>query len=149
MKAIVAAIDFSNATPAVMDNAISLAKSSGARLDLLHVIAPEPGLITYGFTPTEFPAMNAFREETKRRATIKMEELLTEARKSIPTASSHIADGSPLLELLNYVKQHNADFVVVGSHGHGIIGSLLLGSIAEGMVRKASAPTLIVPVASE
>jgi nucleotide-binding universal stress UspA family protein len=149
MKTIVAAIDFSNATPAVMDNAISLAKACGARLDLLHVIAPEPGFITYGFTPTEFPAMNAFREETRRRATLKMEELLTGARKDIPTACSHIADGSPLLELLNYVKQHGADFVVVGSHGHGVIGALLLGSVAEGMVRKASVPTLIVPVTPE
>jgi nucleotide-binding universal stress UspA family protein len=39
--------------------------------------------------------------------------------------------------------------LVVGSHGHGVIASLLLGSVAEGMVRKAGIPTLVVPAARE
>jgi nucleotide-binding universal stress UspA family protein len=39
--------------------------------------------------------------------------------------------------------------VVIGSHGHGVIASLLLGSVAEGMVRKAAVPTLIVPATLE
>ena len=38
-----------------------------------------------------------------------------------------------------------ADLVVLGSHGHGIVASLLLGSVAEGMVRKSIVPTLVVP----
>jgi nucleotide-binding universal stress UspA family protein len=149
MKTIVAAVDFSNATPVVMENAISLAKSFNADLQLFHVIESEPAFITYGFSVAAYPGMASLREETVRRANLLMDELLDKTRKEIPGASSLISDGSPLLELLKHVKQSGADFVVIGSHGHGMLGSLLLGSVAEGMVRKAIVPTLIVPASPE
>ena len=129
--------------------ATSLAKAYGANLELLHVIEPEPSYTAYGFTPDEFPAMNAFHEEAQRRATVKLEEFLTEVQKEVPAANSHMTEGSPLHALLARVTESQADFVVIGSHGHGVIASLLLGSVAEGMVRKASVPTLVVPAAPE
>jgi len=149
MKNIVVAVDFSNATPGVLEMATGLAKSFGAKLQLLHVIEPEPSYTAYGFTPDEFPAMNAFRDEAQRRATTKLEELLSAVRADVPNATSHMTEGSPLHALLEHVKESGADFVVIGSHGHGVIASLLLGSVAEGMVRKATVPTLVVPAAPE
>lgn len=149
MKNIIVAVDFSDATPGVTQIAVDLAKSFGADLQLLHVIEPEPGYAAYGFTPGEFPAMIEFHEEAKRRATVKLEELLAKVRAEVPHATSRTVEGSPLQMLLDHIKQSGADFVVVGSHGHGVIASLLLGSVAEGMVRRASVPTLIVPVARE
>lgn len=149
MKTIVVAVDFSNATPGVLEMAIRLAKSFGAGLQLFHVIEPEPSYTAYGFTPDEFPAMNAFQEEAKRRAASKLAELLATVQVDVPNATSLIAEGSPLHALLDHVKQGGADFVVVGSHGHGVIASLLLGSVAEGLVRKATVPTLVVPAAPE
>jgi len=47
------------------------------------------------------------------------------------------------------LQRGGGDFVVLGSHGHGVLGGLLLGSVAEGMVRKATVPTLIVPASQE
>jgi nucleotide-binding universal stress UspA family protein len=149
MKNIIVAVDFSSATPQVVAEAVSLAESFGAGLQLLHVIEPEPAYTAYGFTPDEFPIMNSFHEEAKRRARLKLGELLAQVRVGIPRATSHLAEGNPLRELLEYVKQSHADFVVIGSHGHGVIASLLLGSLAEGMVRKATVPTLVVPVRQE
>jgi nucleotide-binding universal stress UspA family protein len=149
MKKIVVAVDFSNATPGVLEMAASLANAHHAELELFHVIEPEPSYTAYGFTPDEFPAMNAFQEEAKRRATRKLEELLATVRAEVPQATSQMAEGSPLHALLDHVKTSGADFVVVGSHGHGVIASLLLGSVAEGMVRKAEVPTLVVPAMAE
>jgi len=149
MKNIIVAVDFSNATPAVLEMAVSLAESFGADLQLLHVIEPEPAYTAYGFTPDEFPMMNSFHEEAKRRASFKLEELLAQVRGGLPSATCHLAEGNPLRELLEHVKQSHADFVVIGSHGHGVIASLLLGSLAEGMVRKATVPTLVVPAKPE
>ena len=145
MKTIVVAVDFSNATPGVLEMASRMAKAFGAELRLFHVIEPEPSYTAYGFTPDEFPAMNTFQEEAKRRATLKLEELLTTVKTDLPNASSHLTEGSPLHALLDYVKESGADLVVLGAHGHGVIASLLLGSVAEGMVRKAAVPTLVVP----
>jgi nucleotide-binding universal stress UspA family protein len=149
MKTIVVAVDFSNATPGVLDMAGSLAKAFGARLRLFHVVEPEPSYTAYGFTPDEFPALHAYQEEAKRRATAKLGELLETVKPGLPDVSCQIAEGSPLHSLLDYVKEIGADFVVLGSHGHGAIASLLLGSVAEGMVRKATVPTLIVPASQE
>ena len=149
MKNIIVAVDFSNATSGVLEIAKRLSKSFGASLELFHVIEPEPSYTAYGFTPDEFPAMNAFQEEAKRRAASKLAELLATVQADVPNATSRIAEGSPLHTLLDYVKQGGADFVVVGSHGHGVIASLLLGSVAEGLVRKATVPTLVVPAVPE
>lgn len=149
MKTIVVAVDFSNATPGVLDMASSLAKAFGAQLRLFHVVEPEPSYTAYGFTPDEFPALHAYQEEAKRRAGEKLEALLENVKPELPSASSQIAEGSPLHALLDYVKECGADFVVLGSHGHGAIAALLLGSVAEGMVRKATVPTLIVPAPAE
>ncbi len=125
--------------------ASGLAKAFGAQLHLFHVVEPEPSYTAYGFTPDEFPALHAYQEEAKRRAAAKLEELLAQVTPDLPSATTQIAEGSPLHALLDYVKESGADFVVLGSHGHGVIASLLLGSVAEGMVRKAAVPTLIVP----
>lgn len=149
MKNIVVAVDFSNATPAVMEIAINLAKTFDAELQLLHVIEPDLTFVTYGFSTAEYPGMAYLRDETIRRAKTRMEELTNQARQEVPRVASHLPEGSPLIELLKQVKQSDADFVVIGSHGHGVLSSLLLGSVAEGMVRKASVPTLIVPVARQ
>ena len=149
MKTIVAAVDFSNATPGVIKMATELAISFGAHLDLFHAIEPEPSYTAYGFTTAEFPAMYSFHDEAKRRAALKLEELLAGVRSDLPSATLQLVEGSPLHSLLDHVKQSGADFVVLGSHGHGVIASLLLGSVAEGMVRKATVPTLIVPSGPE
>ena len=149
MKNIIVAVDFSNATLGVTQIAVDLAKAFGANLELFHVIEPEPSYTAYGFTPDEFPAMYAFQEEARRRAAEKLEELLTKVRADVPKATSKMTEGSPLRSLLERVKESSADLVVLGSHGHGAIAALLIGSVAEGMVRKSTVPTLIVPAAPE
>jgi nucleotide-binding universal stress UspA family protein len=149
MKTIVVALDFSNATLGVLEMARGLASAFGAHLHLFHVVEPEPSYTAYGFTPDEFPALHAYQDEAKRRAGAKLEELLATVQPDLPDATSQIAEGSPLHALLDYVQESGADFVVLGSHGHGVIASLLLGSVAEGMVRKAKVPTLIVPAPAE
>jgi len=147
MKTIVAAVDFSNATLGVLEMAGSLTKAYGAQLHLLHVIEQEPTYTAYGFTPDEYPVLHEFQEEAKRRAARKLEDLLATLAGELPGTSVHLIEDSPLHGIVNYVKQINADLVVLGSHGHGVVVSLLLGSVAEGMVRKSIVPTLIVPAA--
>lgn len=141
MKKIVAAIDFSDSTPGVLEAASAQAAAFGAELHLIHVIEPEPAYTAYGFTPDEFPAMHVFQEEARKRAQKRLDDHA--ARHA--GAQGHLAEGSPLQAVLDYVDDSGADLVILGSHGHGMVASLLLGSVAEGMVRKAVIPTLIVP----
>lgn len=149
MKTIVVAVDFSNVTPRLLAMACDLAKAFSAQLRLFHAVEPEPSYTAYGFTPNEFPVMNEFQEEARRRAALKLEELLATVRAEIPNATSLLTEGSPLHSLIDHVKESGADFVILGSHGHGAIASFLLGSVAEGLVRKATVPTLVVPAGQE
>ena len=145
MKTIVAAVDFSNATPGVLEAAVKITSAFGSSLHLLHVLEPEPSYTAYGFTPDEFPAIHLFQEEARKRATIRLQETLAQVAGDVPGATVHLAEGSPLHAVLDYVKKVEADLVILGSHGHGAVAALLLGSVAEGMVRKAVIPTLVIP----
>jgi nucleotide-binding universal stress UspA family protein len=149
MKTIVAAVDFSNATPGVLEAAVKIARAFGSSLHLLHVLEPEPSYTAYGFTPDEFPAIHLFQEEARKRANARLQELLGQVTESAPATTVHLAEGSPLHAVLDYVEKAGADLVIVGSHGHGAVAALLLGSVAEGMVRKAVVPTLVVPAAEK
>jgi nucleotide-binding universal stress UspA family protein len=145
MKKILAAVDFSNATSGVVETAAEVAKAFGAELHLLHVIEPEPHYTAYGFTPDEFPAIHTFHQETRRRAQKTLDDAAARVATPELTPISHLGDGSPLHVLGETVEKIGADLVVLGSHGHGVFASLLLGSVAEGMVRKSIVPTLVVP----
>jgi nucleotide-binding universal stress UspA family protein len=145
MKRIVAALDFSNATVGVLELASSLAEVFGAELHLLHVVEPEPTYTAYGFTPDEFPAIHTFQEEARKRAKQKLDEAAAGLPGSLVSVVTELGEGSPLQALVDYVREKEADLVVLGSHGHGVVASLLIGSVAEGMVRKALIPTMVVP----
>jgi len=145
MKTIVAAVDFSNSTAGVLDAAVKIARAFDSSLHLLHVVEPEPSYTAYGFTPDEFPAIHLFQEEARKRATARLQDALNRVATDISGVSVHLAEGSPLHAILDYVHKTGADLVIVGSHGHGAVAALLLGSVAEGMVRKAVVPTLVIP----
>jgi nucleotide-binding universal stress UspA family protein len=145
MKTIVAAVDFSNATPGVLATAGKLAKAFSAQLHLIHVIEPQVPYTAYGFTPEEFPAIPLYDTEVRVRAERKLDELRGRFGSEIPPVTVQLVDGGPLHATLEYVEKVGADLVILGSHGHGVVASLLLGSVAEGIVRKSVVPTLIVP----
>jgi nucleotide-binding universal stress UspA family protein len=146
MKIIVAAVDFSDATSAVVDTAVSFCRALSAHLELFHVIEPDPVFITYRFTPLEFPEMTTIYDESRRRAENLLREQQTKARTEHADTTSSIADGVPLREILDHIQKIGADLAVVGAHGHSAIASWFLGSVAEGLIRKAVVPTLVVPV---
>ncbi len=145
MKKIIAAIDFSNATSGVTSAAVEMAKAFGAELHLLHVMEAEPTYTAYGLSPNEFPVIHDFHVEARNRAQKTLDEVAAKITAKGITATAHLADGSPLLELEAKAKEIGADMVILGSHGHSVVAALLLGSVAEGMVRKSFVPTLVIP----
>lgn len=147
MKTIIAAVDFSDASMVVLKAAEEMARAFGAELHLVHVVEAQPTYAAYGFTPDEFPVLAQVQVETVSRAETKLSDLAKRAgHDGIKTM---LLQGQPLHSLLEYGKESGADLIVLGSHGHGILGSLLLGSVAEGCVRKSKIPTLVVPVQKE
>lgn len=144
MKTIIAAIDFSDASRPVLDAAREMAGVFGNRLHLVHVVEAQPTYAAYGFTPDEFPVLQQVQEETTVRAEKKLTKMAEET--GLPGVKTALLHGQPLASILSYVEEVGGDLLVLGSHGHGVLGSLLLGSVAEGCVRKAKVPALVIPV---
>lgn len=144
MKEIIAAVDFSDVSAPVVENAVQLTRALGGQLHMVHVVEAEPTYAAYGFSPDDFPAMHEIQVESSSRAAIKLTKMAAEA--GLEGIQTKVIQGQPLNALLHYAEEVGGDMLVLGSHGHGFLNSLLLGSVAEGCVRKAQLPALIVPV---
>jgi len=70
--------------------------------------------------------------------------LLTEAERSALRARLLTRVGHPFVEVVRYAREESIDLIVMGTHGRGAVGHLLLGSVAERVVRKAPCPVLTV-----
>jgi nucleotide-binding universal stress UspA family protein len=148
MKTILVALDFSDASKSVLEAACSMALAQDAVLHILHVMEPEPSYSAYGMTPEEFPAIQTYRVETQKRAEARVNDAVAEARKLVPDVRAELMVGSPKHCIIEYAKEHAIDLIVIGTHGHGAVAALLIGSVAEGLVRKAFCPTLVIPCIS-
>lgn len=148
MKTIITALDFSDASTGVLAAAISMAKVHQASLHIVHVLEPEPSYTAYGMTPEEFPAIHVFQQESQKRAEAKLNHAIASAKEQLDDVRAELLIGSPLHSIIDYVHKSAADLVVLGTHGHGAVAALLIGSVAEGLVRKAVCPTLVIPCKS-
>lgn len=138
-------IDGSSASDKALDEAIGLARLTGARLRLLHVV-DELSYVN-GFEP----AMNYLNDVVPLMHEAG-EKLLAHARKKaedkrVETDSVLIVGGSGCLweHVVEQANSAKADLVVVGSHGRRGLRRVLMGSDAEQIVRHAPAPVLVVP----
>jgi nucleotide-binding universal stress UspA family protein len=99
-------------------------------------------------TPEEFPAIQTYQLETQKRAEARVNDAVAEARQLVPDVRAELMVGSPKHCIIEYAKEHAIDLIVIGTHGHGAFAALLIGSVAEGLVRKAICPTLVIPCLS-
>ena len=142
LKQILVATDFSEASCAALEQGRALAAAFNAQLHLLHVVAAPLHETWVGYTPGE--------EFVKL-----VEQLQTEARTrlegAVPpddVANGRIvvatAWGDPSDEILKYVDRHGIDLMVCGTHGRRGWNHLMMGSVAERIVRLAPCPVLTV-----
>ena len=138
-RRIVCATDFSPASELAVSRGDDLAKRLGATLHLVHVVQ-DPRQEPWS---AEGLAMNVgdLVDEWVREAERQLEALAAKCASSTVTACRV---GRPVQQILEYVGEVKGDVLVVGSHGHGFVAHMLLGSVAERLVRRAPCPVLTV-----
>ncbi len=136
-------IDFSAMTPRVLATAARVGALGGVNLHLLHVVAPDPDFVGYDVGPATVRSQIA-REFRAQRA--QLEDIAAGLRAGGCDATSHVAQGPTVATVVDEARRLDVAFIVVGSHGHGAVYDLLIGSISEGIVRSATRPVLVVPV---
>jgi len=135
-------IDFSEATPKVIHQAKTLAEQLTAKIWLIHVAEPDPFFVGYE------PGPKSVRDNLSKKFRKEHAHLQEEAEKLRQTgidATALLVQGPTVQTILNEAKKLKVDMIVMGSHGHGAILKLLVGSVSEGVLRKSAHPVLVVP----
>jgi nucleotide-binding universal stress UspA family protein len=136
--------DFSEVSAKAEAYATALAEHYEASLHLLHVDPPMPVMAPYG----EIPVDVRLFEEQREQALADLAAAGDRARaRGVDTATS-VRGGHAAREILAVVDEQAADLLVIGTHGRGGVEHLLLGSVAEKIVRKAPCPVMVVPPAA-
>ena len=142
MQTILACVDFSDVEERVVYAAVSLAKVFGGELHVLHVGDPDPAFVGYEAGPQSVrDTVAATLREQHRR----VEAIAAQAAQSGIIAHPHTLRGAYAETILLEAGRLRAEVIVIGSHGHGRLHSLLVGSVAEGVLRGAKVPVLVVP----
>ena len=135
--------DFSAASDRALAYARDIADAVGATLHLLHVF--DNPFAAGAFMDMYTPAPADDVEWLERQALTQLEALLTPEEKAryAPTFTARM--GLPAQQILQHAEEHGAiDVIVLATGGHGRVARLLLGSVADKIVRMAPCPVLTV-----
>lgn len=139
MKTILAPIDLSDAAAGVTSEARALAGILGGKVSLLHVVPPPVVINEYS------PEAERLADEEQQSA----EQSLDYWKQNLTTlgveAETSLRHGPPVATILDEAVRINADYVVMGSHGHGALYNLLVGGTASGVIQRSPCPVVIVP----
>jgi universal stress protein A len=141
LQKILVATDFSEHSLVALKYTSALAEAFRADVLVCHVLERPDFLaqlppVGEGYFPPNLP------EIQEKQARIHTEQQL--AQTGLSNARVVIRVGTPYLEVVNTAKEENVDLVIVGTHGRSAIAQLLLGAVAEKVVRLAPCPVLTV-----
>jgi nucleotide-binding universal stress UspA family protein len=160
MKRILVPVDFSPAMEAVLALAREMARAFDAELHLVHVreisalpIYPAstigyPGMgmaemtLTGGMIPTAGVMPDSVPNEKQRS---QLDALVEDLSRRGLRVSATERDGAVVEEILQAAEEISANLIVMGSHGHGSVYNLLVGSVTEGVLKAQRRPVLLVP----
>lgn len=141
LKRILVATDFSQHSQVALKYAAAFGKAFSAEVVLCHVLEKPDFLsqlppIAEGYFPPNLV------EIQEKHARVQCEQVLATA--GLSQARVLLLHGNPTQEIAKAAKDENADLIIVGTHGRGAIAHILLGSVAEKIVRSAPCPVLTV-----
>lgn len=139
IRSILVPVDFSDSSRAGLDLALELAKRFESKVTLLHV---------WGLPVYAFPEGAMFAPEVVTRLTTAAQDAVDRWKKEISGRGIEVSAistiGTPADEIVERAKTGSFDLVVMGTHGRTGLKHILLGSVAERVVRLAPCPVLTV-----
>jgi manganese transport protein len=133
-KHIAAALGRDDGDAAIVSRALSLAKAEKAMLTLIHVVDSAPAQVY---------SSDVYDEHTREDEQYLL-EIAEEVRASGVVVEIALPHGDPSKELVNYAASHKVDMLVMGSHGHRLLGDLLWGQTVDPVRHRVKIPVLVV-----
>lgn len=141
-KRLLVATDFSGTSQEALRVARDMALALGARVQLLHVIA-DPARLPW--TIDAGPAIVELEDSWRQQAERSLQQARDTAGFLPERTEMAVAMGDPAREIVAAAAALHADLIVLGTHGHGLVARLVMGSVADKVLRHADRPVLIVP----
>jgi len=142
MKNILVPVDFSDLSIQIIDKAGDIALAFNTKVFIVHISAPPPAFVGFEMVP-QYDVEERTRElQTENRDLLAMENHLKEKGVEV---QSMLIQGLTVESIIEQTNKLNADLIVMGTHNHGFFYKTFLGSVSEGVLRKAKCPVMIVP----
>jgi nucleotide-binding universal stress UspA family protein len=143
MKTLLVPVDFSAVTKKVVDGTLGLARAIGGKVSLLHVVQPPVDTMPEYALPVDViqDALSA----TENAARKKLAALSGRFGRAGIACEAALQVGTPVSLILERARKIKADYIVMGSHGHGKLYDLLVGSTASGVLKKTRCGVVILP----
>ena len=147
MTTILVPLDTSEIAPKVLVEAESLALKLQAKVILLHVVEPVATYVPVGaamdLIASSPPELD---DEQTGVAQSRLEKLAGALRSKGLDVACEACFGLPMDEILDQAKARGADYIILGSHGHGALFHLFGGSVVTGVLKHSTCPVVVVPV---
>jgi universal stress protein A len=142
IRSILAPTDFSTHAEKAVRYACSLAERLGSELHLLHVLAD---IVPAGPDPMLAPVLPPeYYTESENQSLEKLSHVIQPTWGQPPRVESAVRWGSAFEEVVEYAREHSIELIVIATHGRTGLGHVLLGSVAERIVREAPCPVLTI-----
>ena len=139
---VLVATDFSDTSESALTYGREFARTFGAALHVLHVVDNAMTFVGPEAAGIDFVQLQRELEAAARQ---KLDLLVTaEDRAQLRAVAALRAGSAPALEIAAYATAEHIDMIVIGTHGRGMMGHLLMGNVAEKVVRVAPCPVLTV-----
>ena len=147
MTTILVPVDTSEIAAKVLVEAESLALKLQAKVILLHVVEPVATYVPVGaamdLIASSPPELD---DEQTGVAQSRLEQLAAPLRSKGLDVACEACFGLPMDEILDQAKARGADYIILGSHGHGALFHLFGGSVVTGVLKHSTCPVVVVPV---
>ena len=146
MNTIVVAVDFSNITSILIDKAAEMASCQKARVYIIHVAAPDPEFVGYKAGPVH---EREFRASELKKEKKELEQLAQRLKKLGVDTIPLLIQGPTAELILTETQRLEAGLLIMGTHGHGIVMTALLGNTALQVIKHIHCPILLIPYEKE
>lgn len=146
MKTLLVPLDFSDSTEKVLHHAAELAGLISAKIVLLHIIEPVASYAPIGPSMDMIATAPAVTVEGLSGHQQRLATLSAPLRAQGIPVEEVVIVGLPVDDIIAQAATHKADYIILGSHGHGAIYHLFSGSVVTGVLKHAVAPVIVVPV---
>jgi nucleotide-binding universal stress UspA family protein len=140
LQRVLVPIDFSHTSARALAYGVALVEQFGAALHLLHVVEAIVGSET---VPLQL-GPGDFERVIESTAWDDLRALLSAEEQRRLHAELALQWGTPSVEIVRYAKEYEIDLIAMGTHGRSGVAHLIMGSVAEHVVRNSSCPVLTV-----